>query len=115
MLLAVDPTRSSTFVDLDVAFSISYGDGTGASGEYFNDTLTLSSATLDNFQMAVATKTSTNTGLIGIGYDSNESGVSNDLVVEHYGFVDALVGGGYISTRAYSLWLDDYRKSSWRE
>lgn len=65
--------------------------------------------------MAVATKTSTNTGLIGIGYDSNESGGSNGQVAEHYGFVDALVRGGYIPTNAFSLWLDDLRKSSWRE
>jgi hypothetical protein len=64
--------------------------------------------------MAVATKTSTNMGLIGIGYDSNEAGVNNGLVVEHYGFVNALVRDGYIPTNAYSLWLDDYRKSSWR-
>jgi hypothetical protein len=65
--------------------------------------------------MAVATQTSTNTGLIGIGYDINEAGVSNGLVGEHYGFVDALVLGGYIPTTAYSLWLDDYGKSSWRK
>lgn len=108
--IAVVHSASSTFVDLGSGFSITYGDGTGANGDYFNDSLSLGGVTLKSFEMGLALDSSTNYGLIGIGYDSNEGNVDTGGVAKHPGFVDALVSGGFISTTAYSLWLDDLRK-----
>jgi hypothetical protein len=60
--------------------------------------------------MGLALETSVSIGLIGIGYPSNEAGVSNDLIKKHPTFVTALVTAGDIPSTAYSLWLDDLRE-----
>jgi hypothetical protein len=82
-------------------------DGSGASGDYFEDTMTISGATLRNFEMGLASTTTIPYGLIGISYSSNEANVETGNGTTYPNLVDALVSQGAITTQAYSLWLDD--------
>jgi hypothetical protein len=54
---------SSTYKFVSSDFNISYADGSGASGDYVTDTLSMSDVTLSNFQF-------------GVGYTSSSSGES---------------------------------------
>lgn len=59
-----DPHSSSTYKLVSSDFNISYEDGSGASGDYVTDTLTIGGATLKNFQF-------------GVGYSSTSQGMYN--------------------------------------
>lgn len=57
-----DSSSSSTYAFVNSDFNISYADGSGASGDYVSDILTIGSATLKSFQF-------------GIGFTSGSSGM----------------------------------------
>ncbi|KAK3323238.1 penicillopepsin [Cercophora scortea] len=71
-----DPTKSSTFKMIQGAsFSISYGDGSGASGNVGTDTVNIGGAVVANQAIELATKVSTsfvddtqNNGLVGLAF-----------------------------------------------
>ena len=46
------------------------------------------------------------TGIMGIGFDTDESIVAEGSQPYH-NFIDAMVDQGIIQTRAYSVWLND--------
>lgn len=92
-----DPSTSSTSQRLQDPFQISYLDGTKNSGHFYQDTLKLSesSATITNFQFAVADQLTMGYGVFGIG---------NNLhlwaSVRYPNFIDVLKDQGLIRQRA---------------
>src|SRR5277367_5955968 len=69
-----DAAASSTFVDLQEAFQISYVDGTNIVGDYITDVLNIGSTKLTNMTMAAATQLrDPAVGIMGIGYQAGES------------------------------------------
>lgn len=113
-----DETKSSTFVPVgpqgQSAFNITYDDNSGASGDYFNDTLRIGETLITNMSMGLASQADYPfMGVLGIGYDSDESIAQDDPNDIYPNFVDQLVSQGYIKTLAYSLWLNDLSKITW--
>ncbi|KAH8705659.1 aspartic peptidase domain-containing protein, partial [Talaromyces proteolyticus] len=102
------PSKSSTFAEVAPnEFNITYGDGSGAIGDYFNDTLTIAGTTVKDFTMAVAREVTGEPvigSVMGVSYpalDASNKGVT------YPNYPQALVNSGFINTVAYSLWLDD--------
>lgn len=48
-----DPSSSSSYAFVNNDFNISYADGSGASGQYASETVTIGSATLKEFQFGL--------------------------------------------------------------
>ncbi|OJJ47538.1 hypothetical protein ASPZODRAFT_1707769 [Penicilliopsis zonata CBS 506.65] len=106
-----DANTSSTYVFDNSDFDISYADDSGAAGDYVNDTLTLGSDTVKDFQFGVAYDSDSAQGVFGIGYALNEAELEyTDTTYPN--LPEALVNAGLINTPAYSLWLDDLDASS---
>lgn len=107
----VNQDASSTF---DIVgpdeFNISYVDGSGSAGDYFQDTFKIGGATLTQFQMGLATTTSIGTGIMGIGYNTSEANLGTGNGTVYPNLPVAMVNQGVINSAAYSLWLNDLRK-----
>jgi hypothetical protein len=107
-------------------FSIAYGNGAGVDdpravvrGFFVQDAIQIGSATLTSVIMAQVTSVGTfppYAGIIGLGYDRQEAdlpqpqypGIPGQAEAKtHSSFLDELVLQGIISSRAYSLYLDD--------
>lgn len=66
---------------------------------------------LQNITMAVATiARHVDTGIMGIGFGTDESPPLGKKTYPN--IVDEMMTQGLISTRAYSLWLDDLSKTT---
>lgn len=63
---------SSTYEYLNSNFNISYVDGSSASGDYATDTFHLGDLEIDDFQFGIGYSSSSEQGVLGIGYPSNE-------------------------------------------
>ena len=108
---AFDSSKSSSFKDVAKdAFSISYQDNSGVTGDYFNDIVGLGDVALKNIMMGLATQASRSEGIMGIGYDADESIVSSDPDLIYPNIINQLKNEGVINTLAYSLWLNDLSK-----
>ena len=122
-----DITRSSSsqlVPDLEGKFKASYADGTGAQrGDYVRDTISIGKWTLRDYTFGQATEADTVPGLIGMGFDDLEAG--NSLTLDDDGniarpvlsrpypaIITSLLDAGYIKTRSFSLWLDDFDEST---
>ncbi|CAK7231756.1 hypothetical protein SCUCBS95973_008023 [Sporothrix curviconia] len=86
------------------SFDISYLDGTGSSGDYFTDNFEIAGTTVKSLQMGLATQTVRGTGIMGISYSASES---TDEIYPN--LIDQFQEQGLISTKAYSLYLNDYQ------
>ena len=105
---AFDPDRSSSFKDIAPnAFSISYQDNSGVTGDYFSDIVGLGNVALKNITMGLATQASRAEGIMGIGYDADESIVASSPNSIYPNIVNQLKNEGVTNTLAYSLWLND--------
>lgn len=108
-----DQTASSTF---DIVgqneFNISYVDGTGSTGSYFQDTFTIGGGSIKNFEMGLATDTSIGTGIMGIGYNTSEANVDTGNGTIYPNLPFAMVDAGLIKSNAYSLWLNDLQANT---
>ena len=93
-------------------FNISYVDGSGATGDYATDTLSIGGQTLSNFQFGVGTESSSAEGVLGIGYTSNEIQVNRNQQQAYPNLPAAMVDAGLIQSNAYSLWLNDLDAST---
>ncbi|TGJ84810.1 hypothetical protein E0Z10_g3988 [Xylaria hypoxylon] len=104
-LATYDPTESSTYelVDQD-AFSIRYLDTSGAEGDYIKDTFHVAGTSIDALQVGLAENSTINSGLLGIGFNTN---VAADEPYRN--IIDLFVDQDLIDTQAYSLYLDDLR------
>ncbi|KAI9746364.1 MAG: hypothetical protein M1818_000076 [Claussenomyces sp. TS43310] len=98
---------SSTYTFVASNFNISYADGSEASGDYVKDTVTIGGSTLASQQFGIGYTSSSQEGILGIGYTANEVWAGK-LGLEAYDNVPAnMVTQGLISSNAYSLWLND--------
>jgi len=91
-------------------FQIQYDTpGSSVTGDYVEDTFTIAKQTIKNLTMGVATQAeSVVTGIMGIGFDTNEAVVSAGEIPQPYpNLIDAMQQSGLITTRCYSLYLDD--------
>lgn len=102
-----DPSSSSTYKFVNSDFNISYVDGTGALGDYVSDTLIVGSISITDFQFGVGFQSSSQEGVLGIGYVSNEVQVNRAGGESYPNLPQAMVQGNLITTNAYSLWLND--------
>jgi hypothetical protein len=85
-------------------------DGTGSTGDYFQDTFSIGGAKIQNFQMGLATDTTIGIGIMGIGYNTSEANIQTGNGTVYPNLPVAMVNSGLIKSNAYSLWLDDLRK-----
>lgn len=110
----VNPNASSTFVDADVEFDISYVDGSYSKGDYFRDTFQIANATVANMTMGLGIDTTITYGLLGVGYASNEAIISTEesLDAQYDNLPALMMKEGLIATNAYSLWLNDLDSST---
>ncbi|KAK7203448.1 aspartic peptidase domain-containing protein [Myxozyma melibiosi] len=97
-----DSSTASALSDSDDdTFSITYADSSSASGVYLTDTITVGSSSVSDFTFAVASNTSSDLGVLGIGFTTNEA------AAETYENLPArLASDGVIQSNAYSLWLN---------
>jgi len=85
-------------------------DGSGSTGDYFQDTFSIGGSTVKQFQMGLATQSSIGIGIMGIGYTDSEANVFSGNHTQYPNLVDALVSAGLIPSQSYSLWLNDLGK-----
>lgn len=100
-------SASSTYKLVNNLFNISYVDGSAAIGDYVSDTLGFGGVTLEGFQFGIGETSSSQQGVLGIGYASNEVQVNRAGLDAYPNLPVALVDAGHIATPAYSLWLND--------
>ncbi|KAI1345537.1 aspartic peptidase domain-containing protein [Xylaria sp. FL0043] len=102
-LATYDPTSSSTYALVDPdGFSIQYLDSSGAEGDYIKDTFRIGGASIKALQVGLAENSTINSGLLGIGFNTNVAAVD-----PYHNIVDLFVDQKLIETQAYSLYLDD--------
>src|SRR5271170_5343633 len=105
-------SSSSTYTLVNHNFNISYVDGTGASGDYVTDTLSIGGQTLSDFQFGIGLESTSSEGVLGIGYTSNEIQVNRNQQQAYPNLPAAMVDAGLIQSNAYSLWLNDLDAST---
>ncbi|KAF1817054.1 acid protease, partial [Eremomyces bilateralis CBS 781.70] len=112
---AYDPGSSTSYKNIARGdFEIAYVDGTEIAGDYITDVFAIGDATVKNMTMGVATQATVNCascpfqGIVGVGYPAGESIAHTDGPESIYpNLINQLKNQGYISSLAYSLWLND--------
>ncbi|KAI1335740.1 aspartic peptidase domain-containing protein [Xylariaceae sp. FL0016] len=103
---------SSTYEYVGSWFNISYVDGSGASGDYVTDTVTIGETKLDSLQFGIGYESSSGQGILGIGYPVNEVQVGRAGLDAYDNLPKKMVSDGLIARNAYSLWLNDLDAST---
>lgn len=85
---------------MSTVFDIEYVDGSGVDGYYFTDDLTIGGAKIETLQMGLASTSDISYGIMGVGFDADES-TSNI----YPNVIDKFYTEGLIGARAYSLYL----------
>jgi hypothetical protein len=102
-------TASKTVTVIDKGgFQVRYfTQGSNVTGDYITDSFTIGKQTVKNLTMGVATHaTSASTGIMGLSFDRDEVlGAANPK--SYPSVMDLMKQQGLISTRSYSLYLDD--------
>ncbi|KAI0114987.1 acid protease [Daldinia grandis] len=98
---------SSTYEYVGSWFNISYVDGSGASGDYVTDTIKIGDLSLEEFQFGIGYRSSSQQGILGIGYPVNEVQVGRAGKDPYDNLPKKMVSTGQIERNAYSLWLND--------
>ncbi|KAI1467019.1 acid protease [Daldinia caldariorum] len=98
---------SSTYEYVGSWFNISYVDGSGASGDYVTDTIRIGDLALEKFQFGIGYSSSSEQGILGIGYATNEVQVGRAGKDPYENLPMKMVSAGQIQRNAYSLWLND--------
>ena len=107
-----NPNASTTWSYLNDQFDISYGDLSGASGDYGTDDVTIGTAKLTSLQIGVAFNSTSAENLMGIGYPSNEIQVQSNNMTAYDNLPVALFKQGFIQSPAYSLWLNNIHNAT---
>ncbi|KAJ5921549.1 hypothetical protein N7466_009875 [Penicillium verhagenii] len=102
-----DSSDSSTYAYVNSDFNISYADGSGAAGVYATETLHIGDNTLTDFQFGIGDTSTSEEGVLGIGYMTNEAVVGTAGASSYANLPKAMVNKGLINSNAYSLWLND--------
>lgn len=108
-----DPTASQTYNLVGPGdFRTAFGDGSTASGDFATDVVGVGAVELTNVQFGVASLINSTTGyainLMGVGYSANEASAPN----YYPNMPDLLQQAGAISSRLYSIFLNQYGMSS---
>ncbi|KAG0648575.1 putative aspartic-type endopeptidase OPSB [Hyphodiscus hymeniophilus] len=103
---------SSTYTFIASDFNISYVDGSGASGDYVSDTLTIAGTTLATLQFGIGYTSTSQEGILGIGYQVDEVQAARAGKAAYNNLPAQLVADGVIQSNAYSLWLNDLDAST---
>ena len=103
---------SSTHQVVNNEFNISYVDGSSAVGNYVSDTLVFGGVTISDFQFGLGEQSSSQQGVLGIGYAINEVQANRARLEPYPNLPEALVNGNHIQSNAYSLWLNDLDAST---
>lgn len=107
-----DANSSSTYGYVGSWFNISYVDGSGASGDYVTDTVTIGGTTVDDLQFGVGYTSSSAQGILGVGYPVNEVQVGRAKKDAYDNLPAKMASDGTIASNAYSLWLNDLDAST---
>ncbi|KAK0665855.1 putative candidapepsin-8 precursor [Cercophora samala] len=100
-----NPSKSSTHKVIDPrGFQIKYLDGGIASGGWMQDDLTIGGTTIKSLQLAYVTKAKRNTGILGLGFAASEKAAT-----KYPNIIDQLANQNLISSKAFSLYLNDRR------
>lgn len=100
-----NPNKSSSYKVLEEdGFEIRYLDNSTAAGDYITDDLKIGGTTIKSLQMGYATKTVRGAGILGVGYSSNVASTQR-----YPNLIDQFVAQKLITTKAYSLYLNDRR------
>ncbi|KAK6535721.1 hypothetical protein TWF694_002170 [Orbilia ellipsospora] len=103
-----DPSASSTFQLLGQnRFSILYADGTGAQGDYAEDTFSVGGVKVSSTQIGVATTANLSYGIMGVGFEADQASATPGGMGQYPSLLNEMVKEGLIKSKAYSLWLDD--------
>ncbi|KAK4178884.1 aspartic peptidase domain-containing protein [Triangularia setosa] len=107
-LICVDtfnPSKSSTHKVVDPrGFRITYLDGGVASGGWMQDDFSIGGTTIKSLQLAYVTKAVRNTGILGLGFSASEKAAT-----KYPNIIDQLSNQNLISSKAFSLYLNDRR------
>lgn len=98
---------SSTYKYVGSYFNISYVDGSGASGDYVTDTISVGGTTVSDFQFGIGYKSTSSQGILGLGYKTNEVQVGRAGLAPYDNLPAKMAASGMINSNAYSLWLND--------
>lgn len=103
-----DNSKSSSYKKVKDGFSISYGDGSSAKGDWATDNLTFGNFTVKSFEFGDATTQTAGEGVFGIGLTGNEAarGFTYD------NFPVQLKKQGITNKVAYSLYLNSLEAKS---
>ena len=107
-----DANSSSTYDFTSDDFNVTYVDGTGASGDYATDTLSIGGKSLRGLQFGIGYNSVSDSGVLGIGYTANEAQVNHNGKASYPNVPQAMVNANLIRSNAYSLWLDDLQSST---
>ncbi|KAJ5903715.1 hypothetical protein N7504_006098 [Penicillium tannophilum] len=102
-----DSSESSTYSYVSSDFNITYADGSGAAGVYATETLHIGDTTLKDLQFGIGDTSTSEEGVLGIGYVTNEAQVGTAGEQSYANLPKAMVNKGLINSNAYSLWLND--------
>ncbi|KAJ5628381.1 hypothetical protein N7490_010609 [Penicillium lividum] len=102
-----DSSDSSTYSYVSSDFNITYADGSGAAGVYATETLHIGDTKLTDFQFGIGDTSTSEEGVLGIGYVTNEAQVGTAGEQSYANLPKAMVNKGLIKSNAYSLWLND--------
>ena len=87
-------------------------DGSGSSGDYVSDVVRFGGIDLDDQQFGIGYVSSSQEGIMGIGYPINEVAVAYNGGNPYPNVPLHLMQSGHISSNAYSLWLNDLDAST---
>lgn len=106
------PNSSSTYEYLNSNFNITYVDGSGSVGDYASDVVSFGGVTLQHQQLGIGYQSSSQEGILGIGYPANEVAVAYNGGRTYPNVPQHLMQDGQINSNAYSLWLNDLDAST---
>lgn len=110
-------SKSLTYQKYKDGFHVSYGDGTGAQGDWATETVQFGNIKVENLTFGDATQQTAGSGILGIGLKGNEaskrraySSSSSGFTYDNYPY--QLKNQGIIKRVAYSLYLNAQNASS---
>lgn len=102
-----DANSSSTYKYVNSLFNVSYVDGSGATGDYATDTVSIGGKSLTDLQFGIGYDSNSAAGILGIGYTADEAQADSARQKSYPNLPQAMANGGLIQSNAYSLWLND--------
>ncbi|KAG5356498.1 Aspartic proteinase yapsin-3 [Yarrowia sp. C11] len=112
-----DTSKSSSWSQNTTDFFIQYGDQTSAEGGWGTDTFAFGNTKVSGLSIAVAAKTNSSNGVMGIGLAGLESTITyrgNDQISgnPYENLPMKMKAEGLIKANAYSLWLNNLSSDS---